>query len=117
MTDTEAGKPTLWDNAWREGHAHGLAKGLGISYHDGFRRTMAMLAGKPLDLTGPGDENPETETPRTSRASQQNKRGEWVPAIPLPLYGPRKRCRCGRKFWTIAGYRGHYALAHILGTP
>lgn len=45
---------------------------------------------------------------------QTNDRGEWVPAIPLPLYGLRKHCRCGRKFWTTDGYRGHYALAHIL---
>lgn len=48
----------------------------------------------------------------------QNKRGEWVPSIPIPLYVPplmlRKRCSCGRGFWTMDGYRGHYALAHIL---
>lgn len=44
----------------------------------------------------------------------QNDRGEWVPAIPLPLYGVRKECTCGRKFWTMGGYRGHYALVHIL---
>jgi hypothetical protein len=47
----------------------------------------------------------------------QNDRGEWVPAIPLPLYGLRKHCTCGRRFWTMGGYRGHYALAHILATP
>jgi hypothetical protein len=46
--------------------------------------------------------------------SQVNDRGEWVPAIPLPLYGLRKQCHCGRKFWTLAGYRGHYVLAHVL---
>lgn len=46
----------------------------------------------------------------------QNKRGEWVPAIPLPLYAwGRKWCGCGRPFWTEDGYRGHYAYAHILG--
>jgi len=44
----------------------------------------------------------------------QNSRGEWVPAIPLPFFGLRKRCECGRKFWTADGYRGHYALKHIL---
>lgn len=38
----------------------------------------------------------------------------WLPAIPLPLLGIRKRCDCGRKFWTMDGYRAHYALAHIL---
>jgi hypothetical protein len=47
-------------------------------------------------------------------AQAQNADGKWVPAIPLPLYGLRKHCRCGRKYWTLAGYRGHYALAHIL---
>lgn len=40
--------------------------------------------------------------------------GARVPAIPLPLFGFRKRCYCGRKFWTLEGYRGHYALVHIL---
>ena len=45
----------------------------------------------------------------------QNERGEWVPAIPLPFYGLRKRCTaCGDKFWTTEGYRGHYALVHAL---
>ena len=44
----------------------------------------------------------------------QNKAGEWVPSIPLPFYGLRKRCKCGRKFWTTQGYRGHFALWHIL---
>ena len=46
---------------------------------------------------------------------QTNDRGEWVPSIPLPMYLLRKRCGfCGRKFWTLTGYQGHYALAHIL---
>ena len=44
----------------------------------------------------------------------QNNHGEWVPSIPLPYYGLRKRCGCGRKFWTAEGYRGHYALCHVL---
>ena len=44
----------------------------------------------------------------------QNERGQWVPGVPLPFYGLRKACSCGRKFWTIAGYEGHYALEHIL---
>jgi hypothetical protein len=42
--------------------------------------------------------------------STQNYRGEWVPAIPGPFLGIRKTCRCGRKFWTMEGYEGHYAL-------
>jgi hypothetical protein len=44
----------------------------------------------------------------------QNLAGEWVPSIPLPLYGLRKQCECGRRFWTADGYRGHYALVHVL---
>lgn len=44
----------------------------------------------------------------------QNALGQWVPSIPLPFYGLRKHCGCGRKFWTEEGYRGHYALAHVL---
>ncbi len=97
--DAEAGKPTLWDSAWREGHAHGLMNALGIPYKDACTRTMLMLSGEPLDKTS---------------VTTQNSRGEWVPAIPLPLYGLRKRCECGRKFWTTAGYQGHYALCHVL---
>jgi hypothetical protein len=50
-----------------------------------------------------------------ARNATQNARGEWVPAIPFPLYGIRKKClRCGRKFWTTNRYREHYALHHIL---
>lgn len=47
-------------------------------------------------------------------AQQQNRAGRWVASIPLPFYGLRKGCHCGRRFWTLAGYRGHYALAHVL---
>lgn len=50
-----------------------------------------------------------------NRVSVLNERGEWVPAIPLPHFGMRKACDCGRRFWTLNGYRGHYALEHILG--
>jgi hypothetical protein len=53
-----------------------------------------------------------TET--TRHPQTQNLRGEWVPAIPLPYLGLRKRCECDRVFWTMAGYQGHYAYAHIL---
>ncbi len=47
----------------------------------------------------------------------QNTRGEWVPAVPLPLFVTlrRKECPCGERFWTMRGYLGHYAYAHILG--
>ena len=101
---TEAGTPTTWDNAWREGHAKGMEHALGIPYREAFLRTMAMLDGKPLDTTS---------------AQTENTWGEWVPAIPLPLFmwPHRYRCECGQAFWTLRGYRGHYALDHILGTP
>lgn len=46
--------------------------------------------------------------------TMRNNRGEWVPAIPLPFFGIRKGCSCGRKFWTMRGYKLHYALDHIL---
>jgi hypothetical protein len=48
------------------------------------------------------------------RAGTQIDEELWMPAIPLPFYGLRKRCVCGHKFWTMEGYRAHYALAHIL---
>lgn len=53
---------------------------------------------------------------RTTGVQTQNKRGEWVPAIPLPLFTwpHRHRCSCGRSFWTMGGYRGHYAVAHLI---
>jgi len=44
----------------------------------------------------------------------QNKRGEWVPAIPEPFYGRKKICQCGDKFWTKKQYQAHYALEHIV---
>lgn len=51
--------------------------------------------------------------------SMQNARGDWVPAIPEPMWvGFRLRraeCTCGKKFSNRDGYRDHYAYAHILG--
>ena len=47
-------------------------------------------------------------------AQTKNKKGQWVPAIPLPYYGHRKMCMCGRKFWFMENYEAHYALKHIL---
>lgn len=53
------------------------------------------------------------------QAQTQNDRGEWVPAIPEPLYvGVRLRkcrCDCGEVRKGRKSYREHYALAHILG--
>lgn len=49
--------------------------------------------------------------------STQNGRGEWVRAIPEPLFlaWGRVQCDCGEKFRGRSRYRGHYALVHILG--
>jgi len=44
----------------------------------------------------------------------QNRSGRWVPSIPVPLTTIWQHCYCGSKFWTMGGYRGHYALVHIL---
>lgn len=56
-------------------------------------------------------ETPDNQTaPRASAPSWL-----WVPAVPLPRFGIRKTCDCGRAFWTMDGYRGHYAYVHILG--
>lgn len=58
-----------------------------------------------------------TTTPFLDGSVQaQNNRGEWVPAIPLPMFvGWKHKCSCGLKFRTLEQYQGHYALVHILG--
>jgi hypothetical protein len=61
---------------------------------------------RPERLVGALHDRPEVTT--------RNARGEWVPAIPVPFYGLRKHCECGRKFWRTVSYRAHYALVHIL---
>jgi hypothetical protein len=41
-------------------------------------------------------------------------------AIPLPRFSllPTFRCpACREGYWTKKGYRGHYALVHIVGSP
>lgn len=44
----------------------------------------------------------------------QNKKGEWIPAIEEPYYLLfRKRCRCGKKFWSAERYEEHYAYYHL----
>ena len=57
---------------------------------------------------------------------RENKRGELIPEIPSPidLRPHRYRCpagvriyegdKCGRTYWTLAGYQAHYALEHVL---
>jgi hypothetical protein len=84
----EAGGPTTWDVAFREGLARGLQDASDTCCREAWLRAVNTT---------------------------QNGRGEWVPSIPLPFYGLRKQCECRRKFWTSAGYRGHYALEHALG--
>lgn len=46
---------------------------------------------------------------------QQNADGTWSEAIPLPFYGLRKHCSCGRKFWREANYYRHYQREHTDG--
>lgn len=48
----------------------------------------------------------------------RNQEGNWVPAIPEPLYNFLTKecttCEERRRFYTLEGYRAHYALVHIL---
>jgi hypothetical protein len=48
----------------------------------------------------------------------QNRNYKWVPAIPIPYYWfGMKACKkdgCDLVFFTMRGYRGHYALVHIV---
>lgn len=51
----------------------------------------------------------------TPGVSFQNRRGEWVPAIPEPYHLLFKvRCECGDTFWKRESYDAHFALKHIL---
>lgn len=43
-----------------------------------------------------------------------NKNGVRLPAIPEPYYCLiRKKCDCGRKFWSYKAYVKHYIYKHI----
>jgi hypothetical protein len=46
-----------------------------------------------------------------------NTKGEWVPAVPLPifLWFGRCQCHCGVKRKNRVSYMEHFAYAHILG--
>ena len=46
---------------------------------------------------------------------QQNDDGSWSTAIPLPLYGLKKRCNCGKSFWRESNYEKHYIAQHTNG--
>ena len=60
-----------------------------------------------------------------ARTSALNRRGQWVPSIPLPFwhvvewddgwFSNKAQCGCGRDFRSEEQYQGHYALVHILG--
>ena len=66
-------------------------------------------------LRGPGRDYRED---RIVSMTMQNRRGEWVPAIPEPLWIGfllrHAQCSCGCKFDDDVTYRGHYALEHIV---
>lgn len=44
---------------------------------------------------------------------QQNKDGNWEPAVPLPYYGIMKKCGCGKRFWKEINYEKHFKQDHI----
>ncbi len=46
---------------------------------------------------------------------EQIEGGLWTQSIPLPFYGLRKTCSCGKKFWKVSNYRSHYIDAHTDG--
>lgn len=47
----------------------------------------------------------------------KNDRGEWVPAIPTPIFLAfgRVQCHCGKKRRNKLSYMEHFSYAHILG--
>jgi hypothetical protein len=57
---------------------------------------------------------PHTGSTIADYPTMENRRGEQVPAIPLPLYGLKKGCSCGASFWFERNYEAHYALTHIV---
>lgn len=78
-----------------------------------------MLASKTQFQSESAGTRPEPRTtPATAAAvTTENERGECVPAIPLPLFGLKKQCGCGKSFWKQRNYEAHYAHEHIvLGT-
>lgn len=44
--------------------------------------------------------------------------GSWRECPPLPFYGIRKRCSCGRAFWRESAYEQHWKIenAKLLDT-
>jgi hypothetical protein len=46
---------------------------------------------------------------------QENPDRTWSQAIPLPFYGIKKQCQCGKSFWKEDNYRKHYRAEHTDG--
>lgn len=46
---------------------------------------------------------------------QQDDDGLWRAAVPLPFYGFKKKCQCGKSFWKSRNYESHYVEAHTDG--
>lgn len=57
---------------------------------------------------------PHTTPATAATVTMENRRGEQVPAIPLPLFGLKKQCSCGQSFWKLHNYETHYAHEHIV---
>lgn len=58
----------------------------------------------------------DAPTPRHRCApyAADGEQGLVIPAAERVLLGLLRKCRCGARFWTRGGYRGHYALTHVL---
>lgn len=46
---------------------------------------------------------------------QENEDKTWSEAVPLPYYGIKKKCSCGKSFWKEENYRTHYRQKHTDG--
>ena len=46
---------------------------------------------------------------------QQNEDGSWSQSIPLPFYGIKKKCDCGKSFWKESNFRKHFIEKHTDG--
>lgn len=57
---------------------------------------------------------PRKSPATAATVTMENRRGEQVPAIPLPLFGLKKQCSCGQSFWKLRNYEAHYAHKHIV---
>jgi hypothetical protein len=46
---------------------------------------------------------------------RENEDKTWSQDIPLPFYGLKNKCGCGRSFWKVANYEKHYKKSHTDG--